>query len=160
MAAKDEYPPLLQAGLHKMSPAQLKAKVLDPFPLSTSRKGLWKSFQWLLDALVAAKLKCHVWVDGSFLTEKMDPKDVDFVVDVPIDVLNNGSAAQVDLLKQLSAQDFRKTQKLHSFVMFTSPIGHATYQDAICVHAQWQKDFGFSYVAKTPKGIALVEVLP
>lgn len=160
MAAKDEYPPLLQAGLHRMSSNQLKAMVLDAFPLSNSREGLWKSFQSLLDALTAAKVKCDIWVDGSFLTEKIDPNDVDFVVDVSIDVLSHGTAVQVDLLRQLSDQDFKKTDKLHSFVMFTSPAGHSTYSDALRVHDQWRKDFGFSYVAKTPKGIALVEVVP
>jgi hypothetical protein len=49
---------------------------------------------------------------------------------------------------------------MHSFVMFDAPASHADYINSMRLHEQWKKDFGFSYVKKEPKGIAVVVVQP
>lgn len=159
-AHKDEYPPLLPAGLHRMTAQDLKALAADKFQHSTRRAGLWANFQKLLNKLAGLKLPCEIWVDGSFLTEKPDPSDVDFVVDVPIAAIAGADAAQAEILEKLAKKKFKKTDQLHSFVMFTAPVGHLAHADSLRAHDQWRKDFGFSYVNKAPKGIALIEVLP
>ena len=157
---KPEFPPLLQPGLHDMSAGDMKALVVDNFPLSTRRAMLWQNLTALIDQLKALSMPCKVWVDGSFLTEKIDPDDVDFVADFPIHVIENATPAQEALLNQLVAHAFCKIQKLHSFVMFDAPIVHKDYATSSNIHEQWKRDFGFSYVKKTPKGIAVFKVQP
>jgi len=159
-AGKDEFPPLLAAGLHKITAEVLKKATVTDFPLSTTREGLWKNFEFVLGALAGAGIPCDIWVDGSFLTKKIDPKDVDFVVDIPIEVAENGTPEQLLFIQNLAGQLYRKSDQLHSFVMFTAPSGHVAHSVMVHAHAQWEKDFGFSYVSKEPKGIALVEVVP
>ena len=61
---------------------ELKSMVVDKFPLSKRRQELWNNLVKIVDKLKALKVPCKIWGDGSFLTEKIDPSDVDFVVDV------------------------------------------------------------------------------
>jgi hypothetical protein len=159
-AWKDEFPPLLAPGLHKMTVDALRRLTVADFPLSQNRGNLWKSFEFILKALSDAEIPCGIWVDGSFLTKKIDPGDVDFVVDIPIEVMDAATPEQMTLIENLSARLYKKSDNLHSFVMFTTPVGHAMHADMTRVHLQWEKDFGFAYVSKEPKGIALVEVTP
>ena len=42
--SKDEYPPLLEEGMHPMSAGKLKALVVDGFPKSTRRSMLGPQF--------------------------------------------------------------------------------------------------------------------
>jgi hypothetical protein len=157
---KDEYPPLLQPGLHEMSMADLKALVVDAFPLSTKRQGHWDNFVKIVDRLKKLKVPCKIWVDGSFLTKKIEPGDVDFVVDLPVQIINNPDKDQGEFFNDLAKRAFKKIEKMHSFVMFDAPVIHADHGVSVRVHEQWKKDFGFSYVKKEPKGIAVVVVKP
>jgi hypothetical protein len=157
---KDEFPPLLNPGLHDMGVDQLKPLVVDKFPLSTRRQMLWDNLVKMVQQLKVLKVPCKIWVDGSFLTEKINPDDIDFVVDVSVGVLDKATAAQADFLDRLSKRAFRKSDHLHSFVMFDAPSTDSRFTKSQAVHEQWKKDFGLSYVKKEPKGIAVLAVQP
>jgi hypothetical protein len=157
---KDEFPPLLNPGLHAMSAADLKKLVVDDFPLSERREALWNNFIAIAEHLKKLQIRCEIWVDGSFLTKKIDPDDVDFVVDIPVAILDTATPGQSDLLKKLSAMAFSSNEKLHSFVMFDAPAIHKGHVKSVELHNQWEKDFGFSYAKKEPKGIAVLKVTP
>jgi hypothetical protein len=141
-----------------MSVDDLKAMVVDGFPLSTRRGALWDNLIKILDRLKALNIPCKVWVDGSFLTKKIDPDDVDFVIDLPVTISDNPTPAQKAFLNQLASHAFCKMEKLHSFLMFDAPVMHAEYALSQQLHAQWERDFGFAYVSKEAKGIAVLAV--
>jgi hypothetical protein len=157
---KPEFPPLLQPGLHEMSVDDLKAVVVDGFPLSTGRETLWTNFLGIVHQLKTVGISCKIWIDGSFLTKKIEPDDVDFVVDVPAHVADNPTPAQKALLNELGNLAFCKTGKLHSFLMLNAPLVHKYYALSQRLHEQWKRDFGFAYVSREPKGIAVVTVKP
>lgn len=157
---KDEFPPLLPAGIHKISPPKLRELTVAGFPLSQSRGNLWKSFEFILKVLIDTAIPCDVWVDGSFLTKKMDPGDIDLIVDIPIEFVDTATPDQLSLIQNLSDQLYKKSDKLHSFVMFKAPASHVAHADMMRAHQQWERDFGHAYVSREPKGIALVEVSP
>lgn len=160
MADKTEYPPILSPGLHRMTPDELREATVKDFPLSNRREALWGSLEFVLNTLKSLKIPCELWIDGSFLTKKIDPDDVDFVVDIPIETFNTATAAQGDFIDNLSDQLYRTSDNLHSFVMFSAPVGDAAHADAVRVHEQWKKDFGFAYISREEKGIAVIEVQP
>jgi hypothetical protein len=143
-----------------MSVDDLKAMVVDGFPLSTRRDFLWTNFLQIVEQLKSVGIPCKVWIDGSFLTKKIDPDDIDFVVDVPAHITDAPTAAQKILLDKLASFAFCKVEKLHSFVMLDASIVHREYALSQKLHARWKKDFGFAYVSKEPKGIAVVAVKP
>lgn len=158
--SKDEYSPLLEEGLHPMSTDDLRSLVVDGFSKSLRRRMLWDNFIEVVDLLTASGLTCEIWVDGSFLTKKIDPDDVDFVVDVPADQYDNLTQAQGDILNKLVGQEFYQDKHLHSYLMLKAPLGHNLFHLSRDGHARWERDFGYAYVSKEPKGIAVVGVTP
>lgn len=158
---KPEFPPLLPQGFHALTTDELRALIVDKFPLSQSRPELWESLLWLVDQLKSLRIKCKLWLDGSLLTEKVEPDDVDVVVDVAFDALNAATPLQRAFLGELSAHAFRDApKKLHTFLIFSAPFGHVAAPRAAVLRDQWIKDFGFSFRKRTPKGIALLDVVP
>lgn len=161
MSSDEEFPPLLESGLQRMNIAELQKLVVEQFSYSTSRVELWKNFSELLDTLARLKLPCDIWVDGSFLTKKINPKDVDFLVELPIEILSALNEDQKNLIDNLSRRAFYTGKKLDSYVKIKIPNqGHHYHAKALLGHNQWLKDFGQSYIKKEPKGIAVIEVLP
>lgn len=158
--AKEEFPPLLPGGLHKMAAVELRAITVDKFPHSIIRKVHWENFLEVVEKLRLAGLHCEIWVDGSFLTEKIEPGDVDIVVDFPIATIEQLNDVQRLLIDDLKNRAYKIGKRLHTFVMFTAGQGHNFYEASRISHEQWQKDFGFSYLGKQPKGIAVIEVRP
>ena len=161
MSVKPEFPPLLAQGFHSLSVDELHALLVEKFPLSKSRSELWDNLIWLVEELKSLKLKCKIWLDGSLLTEKVDPDDVDLVVDVQFEALNAATFAQRAFLNELSKHAFRDApKKLHTFVIYSAPIGHLAAPRAAELREQWIRDFGFSFRKREPKGIALLDVVP
>lgn len=158
---KPEFPPLLPQGFHRYQLDDLKSLVVDPFEHSSSREPLWASFVQLLEDLKAADIKCVVWVDGSFVTQKIDPDDVDLVVEIEYDTMNTLNPSQRALVVNLRNQAFRQNpRKLHTFVIFSAPIVHKAGASAAALRKKWEGTFGYSLIKKTPKGIVQVEVSP
>lgn len=161
LAFKEEFPPLLEFGFHLMSEGDLRLLTVEMFPLSATRPVLWESLEWLTAELRRRDIWGTLWIDGSFLTEKIDPDDIDFVLMVEADVLNALNYEQLEFVDSLAEQEFYgEPLKLHSFIAFTAPNGHPMAKQASVLHARWVRDFGYSYHKKTPKGIVLLEVRP
>lgn len=74
--AKAEFPPLLPAGFHDMDLHRLRALCVDAFPLSRRREPLMELVGEICSELTSVSLYTEVWVDGSFLTAKIEPDDV------------------------------------------------------------------------------------
>jgi hypothetical protein len=72
-----EYPPLLLAGFHVMDVAGLRRLCVDRFPLSISRRSIMNGLEAVFQHVMGAGLVMQAWVDGSFLTEKLNPRDSD-----------------------------------------------------------------------------------
>src|SRR5207302_9017931 len=120
----------------------------------------WTNRTKIFEHLNALKIPFKILVDGSFMTKKIDTDDVDFVIDLPVAISDNPTPAQERFLNQLAGHAFCRMEKMHSFLMFDAPVMHAQYALSQALHAQWERDFGFSYVSKEPKGIAVLVVQP
>lgn len=77
---KCDYPALLQPGMHTIDMLQLHAHAVAPFPLNQRRIELYGKLRSWIDALHAISITGTLWVDGSFLTEKPSPSDVDCII--------------------------------------------------------------------------------
>lgn len=77
---KVEFPPLLSAGFHEMLLPALRQLCVDGFPLSTTRAGLMGGIEAICASLSTALIPASVWINGSFMTQKIDPNDVDLAV--------------------------------------------------------------------------------
>lgn len=156
----EEFPPLLDAGFHKMTVEQLKTCAVDCFPHSKRRPELWKTFLFIHKWLKEQNVPCSIWVDGSFLTHKDEPGDVDLVFEIPMVFFESCNEEQRTLIEKLVDRFYYKSDKLDSHVFFNCTPAHPECLANEHARAQWGRDFGKAFYSDDPKGIAVVEVQP
>jgi hypothetical protein len=98
----------------------------------------------------------ELWVDGSFLTEKIDPEDSDVVLVVSDDHVTNATPAAHATL-QWFAGDLKPVYACDSYIHVEYPQNHARRGYGEWMRAYWIKQFGFSR-AEEMKGIAVLTV--
>lgn len=76
----------------------------------------------MVSELGAAGISCDLWLDGSYLTEKLDPDDIDLSLKVDADVVSTLDAHQWDLLQRIAQGEF--DPRLDSYIVISYPIGH------------------------------------
>lgn len=74
---KVAFQPLLPPGRHVMTVDRLRDLTVTRFIGSARRPILFAELERLVSDLLALRVVCELWVDGSFLTEKDEPDDID-----------------------------------------------------------------------------------
>lgn len=152
-AAKPEYPPLLSVGLHAMTLDELRELCVTRFSLSVRRPQLMQAIETLCGALTDAQVESAVWIDGSFLTKKIDPEDADLVVCVESSQTSESVPDKVAALRKVKQRRF---PSCHSYIQINYPDGHPSYWVGDFMQAYWKKQFGFSR-SEEYKGIAVIK---
>jgi hypothetical protein len=101
---KYDHAPLLAPGRHYMSVADVEALCVQRFsgPSGECRQRLFYAFEGFVQSLLQAKIRCDVFVDGSYLTQKPQPDDVDVIVSVEHGVYETLSNEQKNLLDSIN----------------------------------------------------------
>ena len=110
----------------------------------------------IIDSLSRVSVVADVWVDGSFLTEKVEPEDSDIVVCIQHHVYENGTPDQRDAIDWINT-NLKTTLLCDSYVHVEYPVGHPLRATGEWMHAYWIKQFGFSR-SEAFKGMALIKV--
>lgn len=148
---------MLPPGLHPKGWAELHHLCVGQFPTSSTRADLLTGLRQIVDRLVAEGLVCDVWVDGSFLSEKLDPGDIDLVLAVAPDVYIGGTPEQRGILEWLGSSD----AAVHQATKATFGCDTYLFFDAPDVlpemRSYWLKQFGNDR-SGNPKGIAILHI--
>ena len=114
-----------------------------------------------LDEVVRKLNGCHglrgnLWLDGSFLTEKIDPEDVDYLLCVASDLYENDPAVRA-AVDWASAEDrhFSHYCDAYKWIEYTS--GHPLFKNAVRERADWTQWYGTSR-GGVPKGIVVISL--
>ena len=106
-------------------------------------------------------ISCSVWVDGSFLTEKIDPWDVDLVAFIPARFYDDGAPEQLAVVDWLTSRD-NEPRKLYRCDTHAEPM----YPELAPFHYMvagaldyWRNTYGRSVGGGAPKGIAVLELV-
>ena len=94
-----------------------------------------------------------IWIDGSFLTEKLNPDDVDIAFIVSTTVFHNLSTSQRRFFEQFSGTSLYDLYKIDNYGIVLDhgdPRSHWLY-------SYWLRQFGFSR-ADEMKGILKIAV--
>ncbi len=91
---KVEYPPLLKLGFHQKTLEELREMCVNSFPTSKIRTTIMDNLEIIINELIKNKVEGEVWVDGSFLTEKIEPEDSDILLYFSGDFYDNGTPEQ------------------------------------------------------------------
>lgn len=123
------------------------------FTLSTRREQLMRSVEALCTAVSTALISSEIWVDGSFLTQKMNPADVDLVVVVQAQTWP-GTGQQRHVLNRVAKKNFG-LPPCDSYVFVEYPSGHANYSVSEIMRAYWIRQFCFNR-SEEMKGLAVI----
>lgn len=154
---KDEFPPLLEAGFHEKTVEQLRALCVDArrFQKSTSRARLMDRLSSLIGSTTRLGIVGEFWIDGSFLTEKLDPKDVDLSLRIQASVYDQGTPEQIKFMDWLT--EIHDTEQIDGYLQLEFPVDDPNYALGISNHDYWKKQWGISRTG-VPKGIAVVKL--
>jgi hypothetical protein len=156
MARKVEYPPLLDGGFHSLDIEQLRGICVDAFPLSKTREKLMDSLEMAVEKIEHADFQSELWIDGSFLTKKVDPSDVDMALIVPARVRISSSAAVRNTLQWIESDETNDRLLIDGYVLTQHPETSPMFSLWDDQQKKFTKLFGTQYDDKTPKGVAIM----
>ena len=110
----------------------------------------------VLRELVDAGVQGSFWIDGSFVTEKIDPDDVDCVLRLEADFYDNANTDQQKAIDWLD-DDLATTHHCDTYNWMEWTEQNPNYWVGEYFYAYWLKQFGFSR-ADQMKGIAVIEL--
>jgi hypothetical protein len=155
--AKQEFPPLYGPGFYPMAVAEVQANCVAAFPLSATRKPIMEGLENVLKRLNQAKLVGNLWVDGSFLTQKIDPEDVDLLLCLKGETFEPPTDLQRETEEWYSSRDRKETHHCDTYTMFEYDKGHRCYGDGEADRAYWIKQYGRSRGSDL-KGIIVIRL--
>ncbi len=157
---KQEWPPLLEPGFYAKTLAQVRVLCVDGFPLSKTRADIMLGLENLVAEFVSLSIPATFWIDGSFLTHKVDAHDVDMVIFVAADFYNSTNPQQKYLLDWINAYQSLEPGPdavCDAYVAAYWQPGHQYYEIGAENRRYWINQFGFSR-SREIKGMAVVTV--
>ena len=138
-ADKPEFAPLLAPGRHVMSLESLADLCVAPFETSPTRAKLMASLSAFVAALRTHVVTCDLWVDGSFISAKVDPEDIDLTLLVEGEVFDRLHPNVQAIIEAMDGGEMMQPD-LHVFPVVTRPMGHPAHvpgEAMVSAHAQW-----------------------
>lgn len=140
-SAKPDYPPLLGGGLHPMSISQIRALCVDRFPDSTTRPKIMAGLVEVIHKIQGHLDGCEMWINGSFLTEKIDPEDVDFVLRIKSELYDYGTFEKRQLIDWV-ASNLRNELRCDSYIFFEYAVSDPQFSFGDEMRQYWLRQFG------------------
>jgi len=142
-----DHAPLYEPGIHRVTLDALEQTAVSPYPGSGRRAILFRNLGQWLEALKARGVTGRCWLDGSFLTAKLEPGDIDLVL-FPNPLQVAPTAQVIAELQRLLDQPYA-----HASFELDVYIVDPTSPKAVEASAYWRGWFGFCRDGVTAKGI-------
>lgn len=149
--------PYLDAGFHDATVADVEATLVNSFATSITRREIFERWTQLRLAIAAVVSLREQWLDGSYVTMKVDPADADIVVHLDgseVDALD--PTAWVTLEALVSGKTTQAAWRCDSYPLVEYPEGHPLHVISEEVRDHWADFFGKDRNG-VPKGIVRVE---
>lgn len=150
--AKPDFPALLPPGVHSHTLTSVEVLAVSPFPADTRRAVLFQQFTKWVQSLKASNVTGHIWIDGSFLTEKPGPDDIDCILWSPRFTVPPTSIIQQNTQKLLDKPVARALYNLDLYLEHPAP------HEVIHREAYWKGFFGYCHDRMTAKGFAELQI--
>lgn len=153
---KPEWPALLSPGLHNLTCDEFYQISVESFPTSKTRIEIFKGFKAYNEILTNANLSGEIWANGSFLTEKEDPGDIDLVFRTSGQYYDSVSQPEREKIDQV-LRNYSTDLRCDSYHFYEYPQSHPLYAIGQESRSYWLGQWGFSR-GLVPKGIALIKI--
>lgn len=154
---KEDFPPLFGPGRHLLSIQEVRDELAAP-GAAEKRTTMYFALFALYQRLLTLGVTCQIWVDGSYVTQKACPDDIDLSIMVHEDVYQDISDEAKQLLDDITYSETRYLEHLDAFVCIYGSRGSDDYEldDPSDWSSLWGKDHSERYL----KGFVVVEVTP
>lgn len=116
-------------------------------------------FRQIVAMLEKERISCELIVDGSFLTEEIQPDDIDFAVVVTPDSYDHCTKQQRELLDWIGdSKEIAKTHLCDCYLCVNYKEGDAEWFEGFCDRAWWLNLYAKSVIYKRDRGIAIVRI--
>jgi hypothetical protein len=149
-----DFPALFPLGFHNLTLDSLELVCVDLFPLSVSRRPIMDGFREFVKTLTDSGYAGELWVDGSFLTEKIDPKDIDVVLRCDGERYNSWAPGYRKMVDWVIANQ-KAALKCDSHALLEYPEGAPLHDEGKWWYSYWHVKWGFSR-EEDPKGIVVI----
>jgi hypothetical protein len=127
------------------------------FPLSATRRGIFQNFLQVLQKLADSRISGYLWIDGSFVTTKFNPRDVDIVLCIASDIYDNCSVEQRALLDWIESEALRSGYQCDAYISVEWPMAHPLHAEGVAARNYWRNFFGHTRQGYE-KGIAVLQL--
>jgi hypothetical protein len=144
-----EFEPLLQPGIHDITRSDLSINFVSPFTSQEKRVQLIERFNYLIEKVEQIGISFEIWINGSFVTKKEEPNDIDvaFFYD-PIQA-NSLPTDKKMILQEVANNSFSKYR-------YNCDVYFIPNNDT-ALRSYWRGWFGYTR-AEMPKGFARITV--
>jgi hypothetical protein len=153
-----EYPSLFPVGLHPTSLNELQRLCVDSFPDSRTRLTIFEALSLTIEHLKVAGVPGKLWIDGSFLTDKPNPNDVDILLVLTDTELEQSSPQAREAIQWFVTQP-PGGSVCDTYTLILSPLTETGITRRQWLshwnYSRWIGFFGFSRL-RSPKGIAVL----
>lgn len=146
--AKVDNPSLLTPGIHQMSDLDFFQMTVSAFPGDPRRAMLYGLFATWANGLRGLGIGGTMWIDGSFMTSKAGPEDIDLVLWV---IPPAAPLSPVDQQKAQGLIDKSAAKYLYGLDLYVERVPAAPAR-----MTYWGDTFGTCHDGVTKKGIAEV----
>lgn len=116
-------------------------------------------FMQIVVMLEKERIPCELLIDGSFLTEEIEPEDIDFSVVVTPEFYENCTTEQRKLLDWIGDDKTIKTTHLcDCYLCVNYQQAHQEWFDGFADRAWWVQLYAKSVVMKRDRGVAVVRI--
>lgn len=118
---------------------------------------LFLHLEQVVQELLTAGIACEVWIDGSFLTEKDEPNDLDVTIILDADVPDILNEIQLGLIQTLQEGQF--SERVDSFVFVKKLRDDPDFGDELADPAySWGEQYGLECGEAWLKGFAVLRL--
>ena len=154
---KFDYPPLLAPGRHYLTLPEVYGLCVTPFDgdALSCREKLYYAMEQLIQSLLTARICCEVIVDGSFLTAKPMPEDVDVKVYIDVNAYDLLDDQQLFVYNSVNEDGY--TVGVDKSAWVTYPRGHPDFGSALDL-GNSSEDYGLEHSGIWLKGYVVLRL--
>jgi hypothetical protein len=154
-----DFPALLEPGMHVLDVDRLYYIGVHCFPLSKRRPLILKGFVTIVCKLVEHAIRGDLIIDGSFLTQEIEPNDIDFALCVSDDFYLASSMKQRAYMDWIGEErGIKQTYLCDCYLCVECGVESPMYFDGIQTRQYWVNLYKYSRVVNRERGLAIIRL--
>lgn len=107
-----------------------------------TREKLMKGLESIISIFQKQNIHQEIWIDGSFVTEKINPNDVDIVAPVDFESFSRLTKPQQDILRWYANEDLKQSYGCDNYTFFEYLPAHPDFSTGQAARNYWLDLFG------------------